>query len=123
MGSFGKCKGGGRRSAPRRAAPLIAVLTTLTGSHDAQLIDISRTGARLSGNDLPNEGDELIVTVGGVRAFGCVAWQHDGECGIAFDGPLPAMDVERVRHDAANGGGLTPDQRAAFEDWTLGLAR
>jgi hypothetical protein len=99
------------------------MVTTFTGSHEAHLIDISQTGARLSGNDLPNEGDELILVVETVRAFGCVAWKHDDECGIAFDGPLPAMDIEILRHKAARGSGLTPYERAAFEDWTLGLAR
>lgn len=123
MGSFGKCNGGGRRSAPRRPAPLLAMLTTLTGSHEAHLIDISQTGARLSGNDLPNENDELVIALGPVRAFGCVAWKHDCECGIAFDGPVPAIDVERVRHKANTSAGLTPDERAALEDWTVGLAR
>src|SRR5688572_8767748 len=123
MSTFGKCNGGGRRSATRVKAPLIAVLTTLTDSHAAVLVDISRSGVRLRGDDLPPTGQELIVSIESVRSFGSVAWKHDGECGIAFDGPLPPGDVQLIRQKAAKGAGFAPELRAAFDDWTLGLAR
>lgn len=121
--SFGKREGGGRRIAPRQAAPLIAIITTLSDSHTATLVDISKTGVRLRGDDLPGEGDELILTLESVRTFGCVAWKHDGECGIALYVPLPVGDVQSIRQKAAKLGGVTPELRAAFDDWTLGVAR
>lgn len=123
LGVFGKCSGGGRRSAVRRTAPLIAILSTLTENHTAVLIDVSETGVRVRGDDLPLEGDELIITIEGVRSFGTVSWTMDGECGIAFDAPLPARDVAVLCQKAATGRGISPEARAAFEDWTLGLAR
>lgn len=123
MGTFGKCSGGGRRSSSRQIAPLIAVITTLTDSHSAILIDLSRSGVRLRGDDLPDVGQELFVSFDSIRSFGCVAWKRDGQCGIAFDGPLLSADVEAIRHKAAKGRGFAPELRAAFDDWTLGLAR
>ena len=123
MVGFGKCEGGGRRAAVRQTAPLIVVLSTLTKSHAAVLIDVSLTGARVRGDDLPHEGEELIIAVEGVRTFGSVHWVRDGECGIHFDDPLPPADVAALCRKAARGRGESPEARAAFEDWTLGTAR
>ena len=123
MSSFGKCNGGGRRAAVRQNAPLIAVLSTLTRSHSAVVVDLSQTGVRVRGDDLPAAEDELIIGVEGVRTFGTVSWLRDDECGIAFDEPLPANDVAALCHLASKGRGYSPEARAAFEDWTLGLAR
>ena len=120
---FGKCEGGGRRLSARERAPLVAVFTTLTRSHNAVLIDISRTGARLTGDDLPQHGEDFILSIEGIRTFGSVAWSADGECGIAFDGPLPLDDVERVREKVIRCRGFTPGLNAAYEDWTAGFAR
>jgi len=123
MNAFGKCNGGGRRSSARETAPLIAVFSTLARSHDAVLVDISQTGARLSGDDLPQLGEDFILTVEGVRAVGSVVWAVDGQCGVVFDGPLPATDVESVRRKVSRFAGLTPRMKAAFDDWTAGFAR
>ena len=123
MSSFGKCNGGGRRSATRKAAPLIAVLSTLTGSHSAVLVDVSETGVRLRSDDLPGQGEELIIAIEGVRTFGSVSWKHDGECGIALDAPLRKEDVASLCQMASKSRGYSPEARAAFEDWTLGIAR
>jgi len=102
---------------------LIAIFTTTTRSHGATLKDISRTGARLHGSDLPQKGADFILTVEGVRVFGSVVWSKDGECGVAFDGPLPTADFELLRYKVAAARGLSPDLRAAQEDWELGVAR
>lgn len=121
--AFGKRKGGGRRSSSRQTAPLLAVVTTLQQTHSVTLVDVSQTGARLRGDDLPDPGDELFLTVESVRCFGSVAWKLADECGVAFHDPLPPLDVEIIRHMAITGRDITPEQRAAFEDWTLGRAQ
>jgi len=123
MRSFGKCRGGGRRSSERQAAPLIAVVTTLKEAHNAVLVNISQTGVRLRGDNLPDEGAELFVSVERIRSFGTVAWKDAGECGICFDGPLPAADVAAIRSGATKGGPLALQFQTAFDDWTQGLAR
>ena len=123
MGTFGKCKGGGRRSATRTAAPLIATVTTLARSQPAVLVDVSSTGARLRGTDLPETGEELFLNVEGVIAFGTVAWMEDAERGVAFESDLAAFDETKLRQAVALARGLPPEIRAALDDWTLGVAR
>jgi hypothetical protein len=123
MGAFGKCEGGGRRSSARQKAPTIAVFTTVSRSHDAELVDISPTGARLTGDDLPELGEDFILVVEGIRTFGSVAWVDEGQCGVLFDGPLPAAEVQALRAKVDRWPDLEPRARAVLDDWTGGFAR
>ena len=123
MSTFGKCSGGGRRSAAREVAPLVAVFTTLTQSHAVTLVDVSATGARLRGDFLPRMAEELLLSVEGVRTFGHVVWSESGECGVEFDEPLQPAAVEELRTKVARSAGLRPDWKAAMDDWMLGFAR
>ena len=123
MKTFGKSDGGGRRTVPRDAGPLVGVFTTVTRSHVAIVVDLSQTGARLGGEDLPPEGEGIVLSVDAVQAFGTIVWSHDGECGVAFDSPLPVADVERLRQRVGSGAGLTLEMKAALDDWNGGFAR
>jgi hypothetical protein len=123
MGAFGKSKGGGRRSAARTTVPLIAVITTLKESRSAVLSDVSANGARVTGPGLPSIGAELFLTIEDVVAFGKVVRSKGRERGIAFDVPLNPAEERILRHKVAEAQGLPPEIRAAFEDWTLGVAR
>ena len=123
MTVFGKRNGGGRRSASRSAGPLIAVFTTLKGSNSAVLADISATGARLRGARLPDMGEELLLSIDAVRAFGSVIWSEADECGIAFDHPLTADEEKLLRQKVAETHGLPPDIKAAYDSWVVGCAR
>ena len=123
MQKFGKRKGGGRRRAAREEAPLTAVFTTVTHSHSALLLDVSYTGARLGGDYLPSKGEEVMLTVEKVRAFGTVVWSRRGECGVRFDLPLEPLDIHDLRQKVRERGGLPREVRDALEDWTVGLAR
>jgi hypothetical protein len=121
MDCFGK-REGGRRSSARDKAALVAVFTTITRSYHATLVDVSATGARLSGIDLPLAGELVELRIADVRAFGVVRWADDF-CGVVFDVPLGAGDVESLRTQIQRAGGLPPELRAAYEDWTVGFAR
>jgi hypothetical protein len=123
MGTFGKSKGGGRRSAPRANAPLVAIITTLQGSHSAVLVDVSATGARLRGPGLPKVGEELFVTVDEVIGFGAIAWCDCDECGVAFDPHLGSVEEEKLRLKVKKAAGLPLEMRAAFENWVVGCGR
>ena len=123
MSVFGKRLGGGRRSAARSEGPLIAVFTTLQGSHSAVLADISSTGARLRGAQLPDMGEELLLSIDAVRAFGSVIWSEAGECGLVFDRPLAADEDQLLRQKVAETHGLPPDIKAAYDSWVVGCAR
>ena len=125
MGSFGKSQGGGRRKAPRSPAPLLAVLSTVTADHRAALVNVSRTGARFSGLDLPREGEELMLRAGHVQSFGRIIWSAAGQCGVAFETPLALEEVERLRVHADEWifAGLSAEESAAAEQWELGISR
>ena len=120
---FGKSNGGGRRLASREAAPVLASFFTLSRTGKAVVVDVSRTGARLQGRDLPAEGEELIVSLDGVRTYGMVAWAEGDVCGIAFSEPLPPGSLQALRLSVSKARGLPPEIKAAFDDWTLGIAR
>lgn len=123
MGEFGKSVGGGRRSSARATAPLMAVLTTLAGSRSAVLADVSSAGARVRGPDLPSPGEELVVNIDRVQAFGTVCWSEGEECGIVFEPPIDSGDENHLRQLVAASRGLPPDIRAAFENWVVGAGR
>ena len=117
---FGKRGGGGRRGAPREAAPLLAVYTTVTQSHEVVLVDVSNTGARLRGPQIPEVKDELFVSIGTIKAFGKVAWVDQPEFGVALDPPLPTETLEALREQVKKGAGLSPEEKAAIDVWVLG---
>jgi hypothetical protein len=123
MMAFGKAYGGGRREGGREAAPLTVLLTTVSRSYSAQLIDLSATGARLRCDDLPAIGVELDMMAGRIKTFCTVRWASDSEFGVQFFDPLPQADGISVRREVAAGMGLDPSLRAAMDDWVLGVAR
>jgi hypothetical protein len=125
VASFGKCKGGGRRSAARAATPLVAVLSTVTRSQTAALVDVSCTGARLRGANLPGKGQDLLVKMDSVQTFGTIVWSGSSQCGLRFDTPLLEGQVVLLRHRAGleSLGNITPEDRLARDDWATGKAR
>ena len=70
--------------------------------------------------DLPQEGEELFVTIGTVKAFGAVAWVREPEFAIAFDEPLGFEDLDVLQSNVRAARGLPPDIKAAIDDWVLG---
>jgi hypothetical protein len=70
MTTFGKRQGGGRRRAAREPVPLVAILTGRSHSHEAVLTDLSTTGARLRCHELPYVGEDLVLNVEGLAAYG-----------------------------------------------------
>jgi hypothetical protein len=123
--NFGRAKGGGRRKAPRSPAPILATLSTITNDYRVELINLSSTGARLSGRALPAEGEEVIFKADRVQSFGLVVWSYDGQCGVGFDDAISAAEMERLRHDANIFGkiDMSAGDIAAAEEWQRGTAR
>ncbi|WP_284070205.1 PilZ domain-containing protein [Sphingomonas sp. KRR8] len=123
MNAFGKASGGGRRTASRENAPLLVLISTLTRTLEAVLVDLSATGARLTGCELPPVGEELYFSVLKLKTVAVVRWRSATECGLQFYEPLPQAEVTEVRRAVAKGAGLDPAVKAALDDWVLGLAR
>ncbi len=123
MKSFGKSNGGGRRGASRESLPLIAAFATRTRSHHASLVDVSSTGLRLKGDNLPARDEDLVITVESKSVYGVVAWSRLGYCGVEFDTPLPAETLDLLEQRVRRARGLPPEIAAAMDDWQLGAAR
>jgi hypothetical protein len=83
--------------APRTEAPLVAILSSGSTQHQAVLVDLSRTGARLKGSAFPNKGEELTFKAEKVEAVGEIVWLDGDLCGVEFDRPIAAAEVSRVR--------------------------
>ena len=69
--------------------------------------------------DLSMEGPSML------QSFGYVIWSQGGQCGVAFETPDTAVDVDRLRDDSNIWRlcDLTPDQLAAAEARELGVSR
>jgi hypothetical protein len=123
MTAFGKCNGGGRRSAPRRTAPLIVVCSSVTASYRATLVDLSATGARLSCSLLPGKGEELLLNMERIRTFATVIWLSGQEFGLAFEEALKPDEVDLLLSLGSKANGLGAEMRAALDIWMAGSPR
>ena len=123
MNAFGTSKGGGRRSAARSVAPLIAMVSTLSKTHSAHLLDVSSTGALLTGKNLPVRGEDVLVSIEGLKAFGVIVRSNGEERGVEFEPPLQAGEVSMLKYRVSQARGMSPDLQAALDDWALGMAR
>lgn len=125
MTTFGKCSGGGRRQAHRSLADLPALVTTVARAQPVVLMNVSATGARLRGGDLPDTGGDLMLKIDRTEVFGTVQWKREDLCGVAFDQPLRDPQVEQLRSEASRARltKLSPEERLAMQDWAVGLVR
>lgn len=123
--TFGKSKGGGRRSAARVDAPLPALLITMSERHPALLFNISRTGAKLRAKAAPSKGTELFLQVGTVDVYARIVWRRGEVCGLRFEHEIRSWDVEQLRLEAKKGttARLSAAEKGGADDWATGLAR
>lgn len=124
MDKFGKRVDGidGRRSAERQTVSMPASMFSLEHSRVITVEDISTSGARLVGEDLPRLGEDVWIKAGPVDAFGTVVRSQDGECGVTFEQPLNAQEEDFIRAEARMMSltKLTATERGALADWRNG---
>ena len=89
------------------------------------MLDVSRTGARLEGDKLPEVGKDMILRCGGIDVFGTIAWAASGRCGLQFDEPIAVQQLQMLRrlYASVEASPLTPEERQAAADWQSGFAR
>lgn len=90
---------GGRRRAPRQRIAITATAVGLEGVQSVVVDEVSSTGAKLRGTNLPECGREMFIKVGDVDVFASVAWSSAEQCGISFDPPVDQHTVVRLRHE------------------------
>ena len=124
MEKFGKRVDGieGRRAAVRQNVSMPASMFSLEHSRVVIVEDISTTGAKLSGGDLPRLGEDVWIKAGPVDAFGTVVWADEFVCGVTFEQPLNSTEDEFIRAEARMMSltNLTAAERAALADWRTG---
>ena len=123
---FGKRidKPGGCRKAVREDMMIRAAMMTLTDTVNVDLLDLSRSGAKLRGPDLPAPGQEVILLLGRLEAFGSVIWRDEDQCGIHFDIALSERALAIVESERCSRlTGVNGEAVLAAVDWHNGLAR
>ncbi len=125
MALFGKRMGGGRRSADRSQSVLPALVTTISGSRSAVVLDVSSTGARVRGVKLPREGSYMKFKVEGTEVYATVQWCAGELRGLAFDTVLTVQQIGQMRRKAehAQFSEASITDRLALQEWAHGVAR
>ena len=123
--TFGAQSGGGRRADARYMIYATASVATFDERHVIVIEDVSATGAKLTGAELPIAGSEIMLRARSGSFFASVVWAQKGWCGIQFEQSLAAAELDDLRREAVPNSFSTMalDRRIAAEDWQNGLAR
>ena len=89
-----------RRQYPREDVMLAASALSVTRSRSVMITDVSTTGARIGGRDLPAPGNDMLMVVGSQDRMGTVVWRTVENCGVSLDQPLDAADIDRMKREA-----------------------
>lgn len=102
-----------------------AAMMTTTDTVSVDLLDLSASGAKLRGSNLPAAGQEVLVLLGRLEAFGSVVWREEDQCGVRFDVPLSESAVSIVEAEGLHSSlrGMSGEDLLAASDWLNGLAR
>jgi hypothetical protein len=68
-------------------------------------------------------GEELVVNIDDLQAFGTVVWSDHGEAGIEFDTPLSPKEGNLLQQQVELTRELPLEMKTAFESWVIGCAR
>jgi hypothetical protein len=83
-----------KRTQGRLAVRLVARLASKVRTHSAILENISKSGAKLSIDNPPQVGSEVILQWHGNELFGQVSWASPTQCGLAFASTVPPTLLE-----------------------------
>lgn len=87
-----------RRAARRKRMMLVAKLATPTATYDVIIRDVSATGARVEGRDLPGAGRTVRLTRGTFAAYGRLVWINGSSGGLEWDEPFDEDElIEALR--------------------------
>ena len=78
------------RNSRRLRVLLAAEIESQGERRRAHLLNISESGAKLDADEVPNEGETVVLHREGIVASGVVSWVIDHRFGIQFDTPVDA---------------------------------
>jgi hypothetical protein len=91
-----------RRAHPRVPVALPAFLKANGERHQAQILDLSAGGARLSCAALFATGTTAVLECGTLARAAVVRWQNDGLLGLCFETMLDEPDVAALADRSAS---------------------
>lgn len=74
----------GRRQSERKSVMLSATLKLIDHDIPVRVVDLSSSGVKVVGVNLPRWFAELDLCRNGKEWRGCISWQCDGEAGVQF---------------------------------------
>ena len=123
MKNFGSRSGIPRRQrqAERVSVLMPASIVTMSAYQYPELLNISRSGAKLRGSSLPARGITALFRVDGVEVLCRVVWANEEQCGIRFEEPISPKLLKQIQLDGVVAlDSLSPSEQAAKDDWTEG---
>ena len=96
---FGKRSSGPpeRRRSTRDPLEIAVSLVSVGQSRVVLMKDVSPTGARFSGHDLPAVGKDVMLIADDVELFGTVVRSSEAEAAIHFDRPIGLREFEALQ--------------------------
>jgi hypothetical protein len=86
-----------QRSVPRAMSGRPASLADDDRRYLVTLVDVSRTGARMTGAEMPESGDDVLFRAGDLEMLATVVRSGANECAIDFATPIAAEEVQRLQ--------------------------
>lgn len=76
-------------------------------SRRVEIIDISRVGACVRGDGLPERGVEVMLRADGLQIVATVVWSDGAACGMNFHKPIALLELDGQDVDLPNLNTLT----------------
>lgn len=86
-----------RRRSKRDQLGISISLHSTTQSRVVFMVDVSQSGARIAGHNLPAVGKDVLLKIADVELFGSIVRASEGEAAIKFDRPIGTTELERLR--------------------------
>jgi hypothetical protein len=61
------------------------------------MVDVSQSGARIAGHNLPQAGKDVLLKIDDVELFGTIVRVSESEAAMKFDRPIGPGELERLR--------------------------
>jgi hypothetical protein len=85
------------RREPRYDTRLAAALLTYRHRDEILVENVSRSGALVSGESVPEKGTEVVLATGALQIVATVAWSSDHACGLMFHRAIEAAALRQLR--------------------------
>lgn len=61
------------------------------------MVDVSQSGARIAGPNLPPAGKDVLLKIDDIELFGSVVRASESEAAMKFDRPIGPKELESLR--------------------------